>query len=288
MSDASSAATVAPAEPTPSAATPAAVPVSEAALSPQAAPGAGASPEPTPSPAPAPVAEPQLIEPELPTAAEPDAVIAAAHTPGLLSVEEPKPAEKPAEPVAESTAEVVQLRPPEAPAPEPLSYADHPLQLPEDFAFEETRLGEYDAILGQHRLPPEARQQLADLYASDAKAVMEQVRRDQYETWTRTREGWREDCAADQQFGGARFETSRAAAIRMIEFAVPESERAEFNLFLAATGAADHPQFFRFLNHLAQRLDAPAQPPSNIRPAPPQTERRPTRLREFYNHSRSA
>lgn len=262
------------------------VAVSEAVLPPAATDG-GAAPAADVSPASA--AEPAAE----PSGALADDGTAAAHAPGLLSVSEPEAKAGPAGPVAKPAAgspDAPKLIEPEpAAAPDPLSYAEHKLTLPEGVTFDDARLGEYDTILGQHRIPPEARQQLADLYAGDVQQMLEKVRRDQYADWEKTRGTWREDCASDPDFGGSRFETNKASAIRMIEFFVPPEERRDFNLFLASTGAADHPQFFRLLNRLAQRFDEPAASPNNIQPAPPQRQGQgmPRRVRNAYTHPRS-
>lgn len=202
---------------------------------------------------------------------------------GLLSASEPEAAAgKPAEPEVAKPATAEVKQPDGEPRGEAFSYAEHPLTLPEGVEFDEARLGEYDAVLAEHRLAPEARQRLADLYIADRQAFAEQTAKDQWETWAISRAAWREACAADPQFGGSAFETHKAAAIRMIEFAVPPAERAEFNLFLRTTGAADHPQFFRMLNRFAQHFAQPAGSPPGLRPAPPQNRDVPRSLRGVY------
>lgn len=213
---------------------------------------------------------------EAPAAEAPAASAAEA---GLLSASEPEAAAaKTAEPAADKSA-AAEVKQPEG---EAFSYAEHPLTLPEGVEFDEARLGEYDAVLAEHRLAPEARQRLADLYIADRQAFADETAKAQWETFAKTRTTWREECAADPQFGGSAFETHKAAAIRMIEFAVPPAERAEFNLFLRTTGAADHPQFFRMLNRFAKHFAQPAGSPPGLRPAPPQNRDVPRSLRGVY------
>lgn len=213
---------------------------------------------------------------------------------GLLSsksdekpAEEAKPeAEKPAEPEKPAEAE----KPPETeqkpePEPEPIKY--EALALPEGVTLDQERISAFDDVIGPHRLPPEARQQLADMHVAEMQRYAEHLAAEQHRVFADTRRTWREAIMSDPEFGGSGFETSRAAAVRMLQKFVPEGERDDFDAALMATGMTDHPQFFRFLNRIAKAFDEPASPPPNAAP-PPDAGRRPGgRLSDMYDHPRS-
>lgn len=248
-----------------------------------AAPPVATAPEPAPihppvgpTPVPEPVAAP-AVEPA-PAAAEPPKPPDHTETPTLLTPE-PKPPEeaKPAE------------EPKPAEPTEPLAY--EPPTLPDGVKLDPERLGAFDKVIGTHRVPPEARQELVNMFLAERKAWEAAAAQHQNDTFATLRREWRDQVAGDEQLGGAAMQTTRAAAMRMIDQFVAPAHRKAFDQALVYTGMGDHPEMIRFLANVARKFDAPVSPTPPNNP-PPDAGRRPRgngtmRLRDAYDHPRS-
>lgn len=235
----------------------------------------------------APAAETPAAAPD-PAAVDAAQPISHTDTAGTLAVAEPAP--EPEKPVAEPAVQKPEEKPAAEPAKaEPLSYAETPLALPDGVAFEPERVAALDAIVGPHRLAPEARQALADLHIAEMQRYAEHLSAEQHRVFAETRAGWRRESMADPEFGGPSFETHVAAAVRMLEFFTPPDERRALNEALMATGFTDHPAFFRLMNRVAQKFNEPAHGPTGIKPPPDAGKRNSGsgRLRDLYDHPSS-
>lgn len=247
-----------------------------------------------------PVAEPPHTEtqtlltgerPAEPAAPEPAPATGPGAEPAVPAEEGEKPAEakpddaaKPVDPAIEAKhAEPI----PEPAAPEPLVY--EPPTVPEGVQLDTERIRAFDEIIAPHRLAPEARQQLVDMHIAEVQRLGEQMRADQHRTFGETRRAWRDQVLADEQIGGAGHQTALAACFRMIDLFVPETQRAEFDQMLLATGAGDHPAMLRLLHNLARKFDAPTTPAAPANPSPDRGggAGRGRRMREMYDHPRS-
>ncbi len=240
-----------------------------AVLSPAAAPVA--SPEVVAEPvAPAaaeiPAPEPTLLqkfdaekvakEPAAPAAevkAEPAAPIAA--DPAKPAVEAPKPdAEKPAEAAAEPAAL------------QPVAYE---YTVPETLIMDDVAKGKLHGALDAFRTDPaKGAQGLIDLHNESMQQYADSLAKDQWAKFGETRKGWQRDVMADEQLGGAGFETSMGAVARMRDLLVPESNRAAFDQMLTVTGVGDHPEFLRLLHNAARIYDEAPMPQPGARPTP--------------------
>lgn len=211
--------------------------------------------------APEPAAEPPAAEP----AKEPDA-------PAEEAKEGPKPAEPPA---------------PEPTPPELIVYGE--IEAPEGVTFDPARIKALDEVIAPHRLPPEARQELANLHIAEMQRYAEHLSREQHRVFAETRKAWRDEVMADEQIGGSGHQSVIAACMRMIGEFVPDNQRESFDRMLLATGAGDHPAMLRFLNNVARKFDAPATPVPPNNPPPDRGGGRGAgkRLRDLYDHPRS-
>jgi len=246
--------------------------------------GAEATPEPTAvlSPVVAPaatsevVAPAEVVAPEAPVV-EPtllqkfDTEKAAKEPPAV----EPKPAEaKPAEPAA------VEVKPADAPkpeaekpveaaaaepvAPEPVAYE---YALPETLSMDDGTKGKFHSALDAFRADPaKGAQGLIDLHNENLQQYADHVAREQYRVFGETRKGWQTSVMADEELGGAGYETSMGAIARMRDLLVPEGRREAFNTMLTVTGVGDHPEFLRLLHNAARIYDEAPMPQPGARP----------------------
>lgn len=265
-------------------------PVAAASSPPAAAPAA--APEPVvaaPEPAPA------AVEPAAPAAPEPTLLqkhdaeaAAAAPVDPAKPVESAKPAEA-AKPVAEPAAPVEASKPADAdasPAPaepaaiEPVEYA---YELPETIKLDDATRSTFHTALDAFRTDPaKGAQGLIDLHNQTMADYAAHVADEQQRVWNDTRKGWQTQVMADEQLGGAGFQTTMGAVARMRDLLVPETHRAAFDNFLTTTGAGDHPEFLRILHNAARLFDEAPLPPPDPRPAPNGGKPPSGRLRDMY------
>lgn len=239
----------------------------------------------------APAASPTAVEPDGDSASETPAEAPAAEgadgaelDPGVLTVTEP---EKPAEatpPDSEEKKPEAETPPVEVAAPEPVKY--EAFTLPEGLTATE-ELEKFAELAGGAQVPQETAQQLLDMHVAEIQRLREHESQEQHRVWNETRRNWRNEIMADEELGGAGFETNRATASRMLDLFVPEDRRGAFNQALIATGMTDHPEFFRFLVNVARKFDEPSPAPLPRNP-PPDIGRNPSSGRRIpYTHPTS-
>lgn len=246
-----------------------------AAPAPDVAPGPVAQPAAESSPLPAPIpetpAEPTLT-PTLLEKFEADKAAALAAKEPAKEIGKPaeaKPGDKPADkeaakPEAEKPAEPVK--------PEPVEYK---YTLPETIKMDDALKGQvheaFDALRSGDA------QKLFDIYAAQRQSDAEQTLKNQFDVFNKTKETWEKAWLADPEIGGAGHNTAMGAIARTRDLAISSAkigsprynaDRAEFDQFLAVTGAGSHPVFGRLLHNLARFIDEPqaAEVPTNIRP----------------------
>jgi hypothetical protein len=246
--------------------------------------GAGAAPEPVAaSPAPAPVASPEpavvaapAVEVPAPAAAEP-----AATEPTLLEKFDADAKAKAPEKAPEAKPLGSEAKPKEA-APEPKGPdADKPAEppalepvayeytLPETIKLDDAGRVEFHTALDAFRADPvKGAQQLVDMHNRAMTEFANQTYANQVKAFNETRRGWVNDVMADEELGGAGYQTTMGAIARMRDMLVPEKRIAEFNDFLKVTGAGDHPAFLRLMHAAARIFDEAPMPPPGPKPPP--------------------
>lgn len=218
-----------------------------------------------------PSSPPEAGAPAVPDAAKP-VVTLPSEVPSLLEeasldgkpkVEGPKPAEP--EKKADEVKAPEEPKAPEPPkAPDPVEYK---YELPESLKLDDATRTDLHKAFDDFRADPNVgAQKLIDLHNQTVTKLVEDIRRQQYETFNETRRQWAAQVAADAELGGAGFETTKRAIARMRDMFVPEADQKDFNEFLRVTGAGDHPAFFRMLHRAARFFDEPSMPPPNIKP----------------------
>ncbi len=257
-----------------------------------------------PAAAPEPVVEAPVAAPEAAPAApvvEPEAPAAPVAEPTLLQKHdtEAKAKEaKPAEPAKPDAAKPVEVKPeaakpeikadapkveaePAAPAaPEPVEYK---YELPETITLDDATKASFHTALDAFRQDPAAGAQgLIDLHNKTMTDYATHVANEQHRVWNDTRKAWQTEVMADEQLGGAGFQTTMGAIARMRDLLVPEARRAAFDNFLQVTGAGDHPEFLRILHNAARIYDEAPMAPPNPRPAPNGGKPPTGRLRDMY------
>lgn len=262
------------------------------------------APAPDPAPAPAPEAAPAPAEPAPALGAKP---AAAAPEPTLLqkfdaeqaaAAPADKPADKPAEPAKPAAAAAPAADPakPDDPAataaptepapaaePAPLEPIDYGYTLPETIQMDDALKGTFHTALDAFRRDPSTGAQgLVDLHNQSMQQYAEQVQADQMKVWNDTRKDWQTQVMADEQLGGAGYQTTMGAVARMRDLLVHEKDRPAFDHFLLTTGAGDHPEFLRILHNAARLFDEAPLPPPEPRPAPNGGKPASGRLRDMY------
>ena len=253
----------------------------------------GAAPAPVPAPAPAAIIEPVATQAPTVAVTEPPATAAPA-------VSEP-PATSAAPDATKTLLEQAddKAKEPDATAaPDETIYA--PFELPEGISIPPEQLQEYHTLLAEHGISQAAGQALISKHVAALQEVQAQYAKQaadhQMSVWDDTNKGWVTQVMADPELGGAGHKTAMARVARMRDLfvserpgdaALTEQRRNEFNEFLRATGAGNHPVFLRFLNNVARRFDEPAPAnPGNVKPAPDAGRRPGTgRLRDLYSET---
>lgn len=215
-------------------------------------------------------------------AGEQPADTAAGEKPAEAAAGEQKPAdaagaEKPEDAAAAAVVE----------KPEPLVY--EPPTLPDGVTLNDARIAAFDGIIGQHQVPPEARQQLVDLYVEERRGWEQDALKSQHQAFANTRKTWREQIQGDEELGGAGMETTQAAAMHMIDQFVAPAHRPAFEQMLVVTGAGDHPEMVRFLANVSKKFGVAPVP---VVPAGPAPDRgggagRGRRMRDMYDNPTS-
>jgi hypothetical protein len=230
--------------------------------------------------APSPEVAPAVTQPEAPAA--PDTTLLSQDDVPAETPPAPVPGGEPSAPV-EGEPKPVEVAP--VVVPEPIVY--EPPTLPEGVTLANERLAEFDTVIAQSRVPPEARQQLVDMFIQERRGWEQEAARQQQDVWAQTRQAWRDQITSDEQLGGAAYQTSRAKAIQMIDQFVAPAHRAEFENALLATGMGDHPAMFRFLNNLHRKFGAPPVPTPPNGPSPTNGAGKSKRMRDMYTNPRS-
>lgn len=214
-----------------------------------------------------------------------------------------KPADKPVEakPVETGKPEG-DAKPAEPAKPEPLAAIEYKYTLPETLKVDDALKTEMHTAFDAFRAnPAEGVQGLIDLHnrivteqqAQNADATL----RNQHKSFNDTRTQWNKDWAADEQIGGAGYQTALRAVARMRDQFVSdelpgtpkhEADRKSFEEFLRVTGAGDHPAFGRFLHNVARAFDEPALPPSNGKPTASNGLKPGSRRERMYDHPSSS
>lgn len=223
------------------------------------------------------------------TVADTPSLIEEAKAPG--SEEPPKVEEvKPAEPAKVEEAPkvdaegkpIVEAKPedkpvePEKPVLQPVEYK---YELPEHLALTDETKTFLNGVLDAFRQDPTNTQPLIDFHVKALEAFADMTRQQQHVAFNDTRMGWQKEITGDEELGGSGFETTKAKVARMRDLLVtsanpakePEryaKEMKEFQQFVRITGAGDHRAFWRILNNAGTRLDEPALPSVEIKPAP--------------------
>ena len=168
-------------------------------------------------------------------------------------------------------AKVEPEKAPEAPKLDPVDYK---YELPETLKMDDAQKGEFHQALDAFRGETSNPQKLIDLHNKVMANAMEEVRRNQYATFNDTRKQWQDKVRADEELGGAGFETTMRAVARMRDLFVAPEHRDAFNEMLRVTGAGDHPEFLRVFHRAARFFDEPRMPPTDIKPPPRIGQRR--------------
>lgn len=188
--------------------------------------------------------------------------------------DEAKPEDKPADKQEEAKTEV-EAKPgdknPEEKAPDPAVTAEpveYKFTAPEGVKLDDAKIGAFTDVARELNLAPDKAQGLLDMHTAAMQAYGEQVRQEQQRAFADYRQDCKTRLMADEQLGGAGFETTKAAVARMRDRFVPEKYQQEFNDFLNVTGAGEQPAMWRLLYNIAREFDEPPSTPVGGTPPP--------------------
>lgn len=263
--------------------------------------GVEGAPEPAAvlSPAAAPVASPEVVaEPVAPAAAEipaPEPTLLQKFDAEKVAAEPPTaapPAEVKAEPAAPPAADAAEAPKPEAEKPaeaaapaepaaiEPIAYE---YAVPETLVMDDAAKGKLHGALDAFRTDPtKGAQGLIDLHNESMQTYADSLAREQHRVFGETRKGWQTTVMADEELGGAGYQTSMGAIARMRDLLVPEGRREAFDQMLTVTGVGDHPEFLRLLHNAARIYDEAPMPQPGARPTPDAGKPQGRGLRSLY------
>lgn len=202
-------------------------------------------------------------------AAEPAADEPVKETPKPTEAEAPKPTEE-AKP---------EDKPAETPPVEPIVYD---LKMPEGIVADPAQMTAATELFREHNLTPETAQRLVDMHADALKTFAATTAESQHRVFADTRAQWRTAIKADEQLGGAGYETTLKAGARVRDMFVAPANMQAFNDMLRVTGVGDHPEFWRFAANIARFIDEPAGPALPHNPAPNAGQGGRARIRDLY------
>ncbi len=266
------------ADSSPVAAAPAAAPVPE----PVAVPVEPAAPVAEPVAPAAPITEPTLLQKHDAETAKPAEAAKPAVDPAK-PVEPAKPVAEPAKPAEAAKPADADASPPVVAEPAALESVEYAYELPETLKLDDGTRTEFHGALDAFRTDPaKGAQGLIDLHNRTMTDYASHVASEQQRVWNDTRKAWVTEVMADEQLGGAGFQTTMGAVARMRDLLVPEAHRSAFDTFLQTTGAGDHPEFLRLLHNAARLYDEAPMAPANARPTPNGGKPPSGRLRDMY------
>jgi hypothetical protein len=156
------------------------------------------------------------------------------------------------------------------PAPPPVYEA---YKLPETLKLDETRLKEFNTILGEaelngkadHAAMQQLGQKVMDLYAGEVQRIGEQVMKYQVDTWNRHLETELNVLKSDPALGGNRIDTTLGNAKYVLEqFGGSKDEQDRFMATLDRSGVSSNRDFVALLNRMFERYREPEPVSPNL------------------------
>jgi hypothetical protein len=187
--------------------------------------------------------------------------------------------------------------------PAPLAAVEYKYTAPEQIKMDDALKGEVHKAFDDFRAnPSEGAQKLFDLAAQAMSNYATELDAKNRQAFADYRAEQRKAIMADPELGGSGHQTVKAAVARMRDLLFdPKDLQPRKNAdgsprlsaadeFLEYTGAGDHPVLWRALHRAASFFDEPqaGELPPNPRPPKDNGMRRPGRLRDTYDHPRSA
>ena len=136
------------------------------------------------------------------------------------------------------------------------------LMIPPGYTIAPERMATLHSLLREAKVAPEHAQKLWAMHLDAMKELLDHALQAQHDAFAEYRRGERNKIAADPEYGGAGFETSRAAARRVLDLAThvgtPDktaANAAELDAWLQQSGSTDSHALFKALVRLARVID---------------------------------
>lgn len=210
--------------------------------------------------------EGDVAKPKDDAAAKPDAAAGDAKKdakPGETAEAKPEGADAAADKKPDAAAEA-------PPAPPP---AYEPYKVPETLKLDETRLKEFNTILGEaeisgkadHAAMQQLGQKIMDLYAGEVQRISQEVSKYQVDVWNRHLESEFNGLKSDPALGGNRIDTTLGNAKYVLEqFGGSKEEQDRFMATLDRSGVSSNRDFVALLNRMHERYREGEHVPPNL------------------------
>lgn len=121
------------------------------------------------------------------------------------------------------------------------------IKAPEGFELADEQLTPVKELFGKLGIPKEGAQELIELYATNAAALIPQIEAANEKAWTDLHKEWQGTIEKDSEYGGAKLPETKASIVKVVDqFGSPELQAA-----FEMTGADKHPAVFKFLAKLS-------------------------------------
>jgi len=121
-----------------------------------------------------------------------------------------------------------------------------PQDLPEGMEVDENLFAGAKEIAAKHNLPPEALQEMVDLYAGRMTEAEGKINNQ----WKEIEEGWKTDAKNDQEIGGDKFDVKLEKAKRALKVFGSDG----LNEALEQTRIGNHPELIRLLSRIGEKI----------------------------------
>jgi hypothetical protein len=136
------------------------------------------------------------------------------------------------------------------------------LTIPPGYTIAPERMSALHSLLREAKVDPEHAEKLWAMHLDAMKQLLDHALQAQHDAFAEYRRAERNKIASDPEVGGAGFETSKAAARRVLDLAThggtqekTAANAAELEAWLKHSGATDSPALFKALVRLARVLD---------------------------------
>lgn len=174
---------------------------------------------------------------------------------------------KPEEPKPEVKAEEKPVEAVEAEKPAEQPTPTYEFTWPEDIkadAVDQESMGKFTAALAKTNAPQEVAQEMLDLHLAESRkgiaAAVDRYAAQQWDHFRQTTNGWHDEIKANEEVGGARYDTAMRTVATVIEQYLPAERQKQLYDRLRATGMGNDLNLTLLFHRLGSMLGREATP----------------------------